>query len=311
MKFNEMILGNNNVLVAVMKVEAKEAKNKKVYALLTLGDGTQTIEARMWENPDNLPFQAGEVLDAVIEKSIYSEQESYLLKQWTPSNAAIADLLPHAPIETKEAEELIFQTIAAMKDPVIKKLTKKLIDDNLEKFLTWTAASGMHHNYFKGLLYHTYRMLQSAQALAKVYPVNNDILFAAVILHDLAKIKEYEMSEVGAISVTPDCALYGHLVMGIEMINKAAVSCGFDPDTMENIRMLKHCILAHHGKLEYSSPVVPATKEAMLLHEIDLIDARMWQFENEETKLEPGTMSERVFGLDARVYRADYNNIVM
>lgn len=310
MKFNEMIAGNNEIQVAVMKMEAKEAKNGKVYTHFTLGDGVTTIEARMWEDPNALSFQAGTVLDAVIEKSTYNDQASYLVKKGKPSSTSIKELLPHAPVKTEEASSLIQNTIDGMKDSVLKTLTSKLYQDNKEKFLIWTAAAGMHHNYFKGLLYHTYRMLQSARMLVNVYPVNKDLLFSAVILHDLAKLKEYDMDEIGAITVTPECTLFGHLVMGIEMINAAAAACGFNPETEESIRMLKHCLLAHHGALEYGSPVMPAIKEAMLLHELDTIDARMWKYEVEEEKLEPGTVSDKVFGMNTRVYRPAFPNPV-
>lgn len=303
MTFNEMISGNNKIQVAVIKMEAKEAKNGKIYTLFTLGDGVTTIEARMWENPDALPFKAGVVLDAVIEKSTYNDQASYLLKSGSPSNTSIHELLPHAPVDMEKAVSFIRDTIEQMADQDLKALTAKLFKDNEEKFLVWTAAAGMHHNYSNGLLYHTYRMLQSAQMIATVYPVNKDLLFAAVILHDLAKIKEYDMNEVGAITVTPECTLFGHLVMGVEMINAAAIACSLNPETSESIRMLKHCLLAHHGKLEYGSPVMPAIKEAMLLHELDTIDARMWRYETEEEKLEPGTISDKVFGMNTRVYK--------
>ncbi|MFR3808616.1 MAG: hypothetical protein ACLTX3_06620 [Lachnospiraceae bacterium] len=78
------------------------------------------------------------------------------------------------------------------------------------------------------------------------------------------------------------------------------------PYDQEKIRLLKHCIASHHGKLEYGAVTMPATKEAMLLHEIDMIDSRMYQYEQVEKELKPGEMSERIFGLDSRVYKPNF-----
>lgn len=304
MKLNGMLYGANNITCAVMKIEKKEGKNGSVYSAITVADGETQVDTKMWTAPEMLNFEAGTVIKAVIEKNVFNDADSYLIKKAEPTDESADPYFPHAPIDPKAVTKCILATIGGMKCDSIRNVTTKVFEDNKEKFERWTAAKKVHHNYLNGLAYHTGRMLVAAKMLAKVYPkVNTDVLFSALILHDMAKIREYDMDVTGASTVSVDGNLFGHLVMGAEMVNKAAYDLGIDPEKDEGVKLVKHCILAHHGQLEYGSPVKPAIKEAMLLHELDMIDAQMWQFETEEGKLSEGGVSDPVFGLGSRVYK--------
>lgn len=304
--FREMGFGKNITQVGVIKIEEKKARNGKVYSNITLSDGTETIEAKMWADPNRLAFNTGNVLEVEIDKSDYQGASSYIVNSASVLDIPIEDYLPHAPIIESDCFNELMDTIHSIFDDDIRTVSESIMNDYAEEFKRWTAAMHVHHNYFKGLLYHTVRMLRSAKKLAEVYNVNTDVLYASTILHDIAKIKEYSMDAVGGTTVSVDGTLYGHIVMGIEMIDKYSIESGINPFETESIKMIKHCIMAHHGKLEYGSPVLPATKEAMLLHEIDTIDAQMWQYETEESKIEEGTTSDKCFGLGTRVYKSKF-----
>ena len=179
-------------------------------------------------------------------------------------------------------------------------LVKSIYEENKTKLLYWSAAKSVHHNCYGGLLYHTLRMMRSAFTLTKVYTtINKDVLFAAVALHDIGKITELETDELGVADYTVDGTLFGHALLGIEMIN--AKASGYNP---ELIRLLKHCLAAHHGQLDWGAVTIPAIPEAMMLHQIDMIDSRMYQFEKAiEEITEPGQLGDKVFGLGTKVYR--------
>lgn len=131
----------------------------------------------------------------------------------------------------------------------------------------------MHHAYLGGLLEHTLSMAHMAEAAARHYPlINADLLLAGVFLHDLAKIEEFDYSRP-AFNYTDRGRLVGHLVLGVDMLRRAADKV---PDLpMATVDQLAHLILSHHGQLEFGSPVLPMTPEAMLLHHLDDMDAKM------------------------------------
>ena len=123
-----------------------------------------------------------------------------------------------------------------------------LLEENREKLLTWAAGKSVHHNIRGGLLYHTYTMLQSASQLYKVYktilPLDRDLLFAGVILHDIGKVRELSCSSIMSIDYTPDGNLLGHLFIGAEMVGECARKLGL-PE--EKTLLLQHMLLSHHG----------------------------------------------------------------
>ncbi|WP_368272884.1 HD domain-containing protein, partial [Fusicatenibacter saccharivorans] len=129
--------------------------------------------------------------------------------------------------------------------------------------------------------------------------------YSAVILHDIGKLQELDTDATGVAEYTVDGNLFGHTLLAIEMIDRK----NFENPTYpaEKIRLLKHCIAAHHGQLEYGAITMPAVREAMLLHEIDVIDASMYQYEQAEKTLNPGEMSDRIFGLGVKVYKPAAN----
>ena len=144
-------------------------------------------------------------------------------------------------------------------------------------FTTSSAAKSVHHAYIGGLLEHTVTVADICEQLLPIYPtVNRDLLITAALCHDIGKIKE--ISAFPSNDYTDIGQLLGHIYMGTEMIDVQARKISGFPKNLLN--ELKHCILAHHGSLEYGSPKTPMLIEAMLLNIADDTDAKMRRFED-------------------------------
>jgi 3'-5' exoribonuclease len=150
----------------------------------------------------------------------------------------------------------------------------------LNQFANAPAARSMHHAYVGGLIEHTLSMARVARFLADHYShVNKSLLLAGVLLHDLGKAMEYETT--GSFDFTDDGRLVGHIVRATILIERAADELAAQGQlslSEDQRRQLVHLIASHHGTLEWGSPVVPKTLEAILLHQVDLLDSRVQGF---------------------------------
>lgn len=181
-------------------------------------------------------------------------------------------------------------------------LTVRLISKNSKAFSSSSAAKSMHHNLMGGLLYHTYRMVKASYSVCDIYTtLNRELLVCGTALHDIGKIEELSTSELGAANYTPDGRLFGHALIGIEMIDKmvaeADSAAGRETYNREDVRLLKHLIASHHGTLEWGAITLPAVPEAMVLHNIDMIDSRMYMYEEGLASTKPGSVSDYINGI--------------
>jgi 3'-5' exoribonuclease len=166
-------------------------------------------------------------------------------------------------------------------EPPLKELVLTLIRDNSDLFKKMPAAQNFHHSYTAGLLEHVWSMARIAAFLADHYdqyydnlnpPLNKGVILAAVLLHDIGKLRELEYDPVEA-RYTKEGSLIGHVVIGRDLARDAAKRIEGFPE--ETLRLLEHAILSHHGKKEFGAPVLPLTLEALLVSYIDEIDAKM------------------------------------
>lgn len=281
----------------VVNLTEKETAQKKPYVVLTLTDGSKEIEAKMWNTTaDNIKGLLHKVFAFELTENVYNGQTSYIATayQEPTENVSIVDYIKSAPISSEKMYSEIMDTIASFENSDLKKICCHLYTKYRSQLLYWSAARSMHHNLYGGLLYHTYRMLETAKGLTNVviYPtINKELLMAGVILHDIGKLKELETDDFGKAEYTIEGSLLGHLYIGMNMVQAAyhETNCK-DEDTL--LRLL-HIIAAHHGKPEWGAIVAPATLEAQLVHEIDMTDSRAYMFEDVIKETEPGTMSEK------------------
>jgi 3'-5' exoribonuclease len=177
----------------------------------------------------------------------------------------------------------MFQDILAYIDAISSEPIKKLLtaffydEKTADLFRRAPAAKGFHHIYLGGLLEHTLSVVRLLDHAAKHYPqLNRDLLIAGGILHDIGKI--YEFSYDGLIAYSDEGRMIGHLVMGVEMIDKKIEAI---PDFPVQLALeLRHIILSHHGEFEFGSPKRPKTLEALVIHFMDDLDAKVNAFES-------------------------------
>ena len=266
-------------LFLVCRYSLAETKTGKPYLALTLTDKSGEIEARMWDNAEQFAVNIEEG-SFVETRGVVQDFQGVLqmkLLHLSPIPPSIISLQDFLPASKRAVEEMILELqerIATTADPALKKLLQHLFQgETLKLFSQAPAAKKMHHAYIGGLIEHTLSMAHMAEAAARHYPLlNYDLLMAGVLLHDLAKIEEFDFSSP-SFSYTDRGRLVGHLVLGVEMVRRAAAEIIDIPASL--LDQLSHLILSHHGQLEFGSPVLPMTPEAMLLHHIDDMDAKM------------------------------------
>lgn len=276
----------------VSKVEVKPTRNGgSEYLNITLVDGSEKINCKKWNatNVDKSSFVSGAVYEMTISVESWEGNASCVLKGYTRLTESPMDYVE----KIKDAEKyinLIKHTRESLTEgSVYSKIVNALItDDVIEKMSGHPAASGMHHNIIGGLLMHTATMAQCGHYLSQIYNLNRDLVESAILLHDFKKLEELSCNiETGDIKYTTRGSLEGHIVMMAIEIDKVANELGLQGT--EEVELLKHCVLAHHGKREWGSPVEPAVREALLIHYIDGMDAEMYKLDKMIEHIEPGT----------------------
>lgn len=185
----------------------------------------------------------------------------------------------------------ILNEVEHIESDTYKKIVTAILRGNWERFIVYPAANSMHHSKLGGLCVHTNEILNNALAIADVLEktkqyngINRDILRAACILHDIGKLSEFSVDiKTGKSKYSNEAALETHIITSIEVINEAQIrlSLGKYSSSYEQeleVKLLKHCILAHHGKLEYGSPIEPSTIEAYIVSKADSISAEVYRF---------------------------------
>ena len=183
----------------------------------------------------------------------------------------------------------VMQYFFEMKNPQIQRITRHLLKKHQTAFMTYPAATKNHHDYASGLIDHVVSMLKLGKSLCDLYPtLNKDLLYAGIILHDIGKVME--LSGPVATTYTIEGNLLGHITIMVNEISKAAEELEIEG---EEVMLLQHMVLSHHGKEEWGSPKRPMIREAEMLHYIDNIDAKMNMLNRALDKTNPGEFTER------------------
>ncbi len=292
----------------------KTARNGKPYLDLTLSDCTGKIPGKAWNYTGSLNSESAGT--PVYVEGAVSEFQGAL--QFTCDQIRVAEgsdnidkarLVPVAPIDADAAWGELMGIVDGIQDPVYRCVTERLLRKHEAEFTAAPAAKGVHHAFLHGLLMHTRDMAWMALKAASIYGdvVNRDLLLAGTILHDIGKLQEYELTDLGLASgFTTAGNLAGHLVLGAMEVRDTCIAIGADS---EKSLLLQHMLLAHHGKPEYGAAVEPACPEAEILSMLDMMDARVEVYRNAYKAMEPGTNStQRVYALGHYVYKAKGEN---
>ncbi|MCE7793715.1 3'-5' exoribonuclease YhaM [Salipaludibacillus sp. CUR1] len=280
------------------------ASNGKPFLTLQLTDKTGEIEAKLWgiSPEDEATFISGTVVHLQGEVQDFRGMRQLKIKAIRPTSGMdqvkADDFLPSAPRNREEMLEEITQYIFDMQNAKVQRITRHLFKKHQKAFSVSPAATKNHHEFVSGLIYHVVSMLQLAKGIAQLYPsLDKDLLYAGIILHDMAKVRE--LSGPMATQYTVEGKLIGHISMMVNEIEEAAKELGIEG---EEVMVLQHLVLSHHSKGEWGSPKAPMIREAEMLHMIDNIDAKMNMMDRALDRVMPGEFSERVFAMDNRSF---------
>lgn len=274
------------------------------FMTLILQDKSGDLEAKLWDTGEEQAqmYQAASIVKVGGEVHEYRGKNQLRIKAIRPvkeeEGVTIADLVPSAEKSKEVLFEELMQYFFEMKNPQIQRLTRHLLKKHQADFMLYPAATRNHHDYVTGLLDHVVSMLKLGKAIAELYPtLNKDLLYAGIILHDIGKV--VELSGPVGTQYTIEGNLLGHITIMVNEISKAGEELEIEG---EELMLLQHMVLSHHGKEEWGSPKRPMLKEAEILHYIDNIDAKMNMLNRVMSKTTPGEFSERVFPLDNRSF---------
>ena len=254
-------------------------KNGKEYGNLVLQDKTGTVDAKLWDlgSPGVGNFEALDYVYIDADVTMFMGAKQLNVKRIRKADEGEyipADYLPVSLKDVKQLYSELLALIASVKNPYLRKLLDSYFGDPdfAKAFQFHSAAKSVHHGFVGGLLEHTLSVTKMCDYFAAAYPMlNRDLLLTAAIFHDIGKTKE--LSVFPENDYTDDGQLLGHIIIGTEMVSERMRTIeGFPPKLATE---LKHCILAHHGELEYGSPKKPALLEAMALNFADNADAKM------------------------------------
>lgn len=292
----------------VKSIAVKIGANKKQYLDLMLGDKTGEISGKKWDVSDEELPSLAQIKEGDVIKIRAQVTEWNGLKQFRVMRirrkadndpVEISDFIKAAPEKPEAMYEYIMGKAQSFKDEDLKKLCVKVLTDNKEKLMYYPAAQKNHHAEMAGLLYHVKRMLMNGERMCQVYTnLNEDLVLAGVILHDMEKLNEIESNELGISSgYSFEGQMLGHLIQGVKTLDRLTAELNFPK---EKAIMLEHMILSHHYEPEFGSPKKPLFPEAEILHYLDIIDARMFDMQDALDKTQPGEFSDRVWTLDNR-----------
>ena len=291
-----------NMFLLLDNVVRGIATSGKPYLTLYLKDKSGSIDGKIWEvkEEDSENLKAGKMV--FIEGTVLDYRGKLQLKiknyrmASDEDNINIQDYIQTAPVPKDVMINELNYFLKEISNENLRTVTIELLNKYKKQFISYPAAKSMHHDFYSGLIYHTTTMLKIAKALVGIYPsLNKDLLYSGIILHDLGKT--IELSGPVGTSYTLEGELLGHIVIMSDEVARMADKLGIEA---EEITLLRHIILAHHGKYEFGSPKLPMIKEAEIIHFIDNIDARMMMFEKNLANVEPGAFSEKLFGLEGR-----------
>jgi 3'-5' exoribonuclease len=275
-------------LVADKQLRANRQGN--LYLQLELRDKTGSVGARLWNASEGLArtFEPGDYLQVRGKTQIFQGALQIILSHIEVIDSARIepeDFLPQSTQNVARLTARMRELLFSMGNPHLRALVECfLIDEEfVRKFTTAPAGIKNHHAYHAGLLEHVVTLLTLADRIVDLYPdLDRDLLLTGIFLHDIGKVDE--LSYDRAFAYTDEGQLVGHLVMGVEMlrdkVERTADLTG-EPFPAELLLRLKHMIVSHHGTHDFGSPKLPMTLEAIALHYLDSLDAKIHTFTRE------------------------------
>ena len=259
-----------------------KTKAGSLYLSIRLADRTGEMEGRIWDNA--LDFASlFEKDDFIKVRAEVDEFQGMLqlriskLRKCGESEVQLEDFLPQTSRDIEKMFAELKKIASQVRQPFLHKLLESFFHDEelTKKFKMAPAAKAVHHVYLGGLLEHTLSVVQLVLLIGPRYKgIDQDLLLTGAIFHDLGKI--FELSFERAFDYTDPGRLLGHITLTVEMVDEKMRTIPDFPETLS--LLLKHVLLSHHGEYEFGSPKLPMTLEALLLHHLDDLDAKVNAF---------------------------------
>jgi 3'-5' exoribonuclease len=276
-------LSDGQIVVSHFLVREKEvrtsARTGSSWLQLELVDRTGSISGKMWENFSPLvpTFDRDDVIQIRGRVKLFNGQKELALEQIIPvleRDYDLSDFLPHTKHDVEKMYADLRAAVARVANPWLKRLLEDFVEDPaiVPRLKRAPAAMTMHHAFLGGLLEHIVSLVGLAAGVTAHYPeLDADLLLAGVILHDIGKIEELRYAR--GIDYSTEGRLLGHITIGLCMVREKIRAIPEFPPRLAVL--LEHLIVSHHGSLEFGSPALPQTREAVALHFLDDMDSKM------------------------------------
>lgn len=289
----------------IKTVERKLTSRGIPFLDMTLTDSDGEVGAKLWDYKEELhgEFVPNDLVKVRGTMTPFNDTQQLRIERIRrvsdEDGVRIEDFVPSAGFSGEAMFDELIAVADAFSDEELKLLVKTILNEYRDRLIYWPAAFRLHHAIRGGLLYHTLSILRMAQSVAKIYPfIDSDLLFAGVILHDIAKTQEFDVAPTGIASgYTVDGNLVGHLVRGAMAVEKCGRELGLSEETL---MLVEHMIISHHGEPEFGAAVRPMFLEAEILSELDTLDAKIYEIEQACRGVEPGEFTQRQWALDNR-----------
>ena len=305
MKIKEFVVGSMIETDLVVKsAVAKETKNKKPYLSVELFDGQDRIMGNYWDwTSGNIP-PVNAILTVKAQVTEWQGVKQLNVKSMVACpNRELWEFMPVSDFDINTTYEEALSLMESVQDETLRTIAMRALEDLKHLWFIVPGAVSIHHNFVGGTLVHSYHVAQIANYLSQVMPsVNRDLAVVGGMLHDIGKLYTYRVSGVN-IERTANGNLYEHIFMGAEFIGNFAEAHVDveDPYVYGKVRLLRHIILAHHGSLEFGSPVTPQCIEAYIVHHADALDAAHEQLRVASNKsTETSNWTDKIWALSNR-----------
>lgn len=303
MQIKDLIVGTTSEITLVVKsATARETKAKKPYLALEFFDGLDTIQANYWDWTSGKIPEPNTILDVLADVTEWQgNKQLKVVTMKICTTKTIADFMPKSDFDVRETFDKARVMIANITDETLRTVCGYIFDELEDKWLTIPGAKSVHHAFVGGTLVHSYHVAIIAKAISEhMFGSNTDLVVAGALLHDVGKLFTYKMDGIN-IDTTDAGRLLDHIFIGAEFVGNFAESHVDmdDPIVHAKMHLLRHIILAHHGSLEFGSPVTPQCIEAYIVHHADALDATNEQIRVATDKA-TSNWTDRIWTLDNR-----------
>lgn len=289
----------------IKSIEQKTSSKGDSYLDMMLGDSDGEINAKLWRYDKELhgEYTANELVKIRGNISQYNGADQLRVERirrvQESDGVDISDFVKTASYSGEDMFDELVSIAEGFSDKELKAIVTEILKDSRLAMLYWPAAFKLHHAVRGGLLLHTLSIVRLAEGVCKIYPfVDRELLISGAILHDIAKLSEFEVADSGiATGYSVEGNLIGHLAMGAMVIEKYAEKLGISRKTA---MLLEHMVLSHHGEPDFGAAVRPMFIEAELLSELDLMDSRVYEMREAVLAANAEDFSGRIWAMDNR-----------